>query len=234
MPTLTVDSLRKRYYASYNRFSAISRAAEMARPDASVLEIGCGDGRHSPDLRGKVALCAGIDPDHRILGNPKLDDARIGTAEHLPWPDQTFDVVFHHMVAEHLSDPVAAMRETARVLKPGGVLLFETPNRWYYAMIAAALTPHWFHEWYGTRMSRREASDVFPTFYRCNSRRQIMRVLKAAGLEGQLTFLRHPPNYLSFHPALFLSGILYERTVEVLLPILRARIMVEARLLRRT
>ena len=143
-----VAALRDRYYSGYNRFSAISRVVERAAPDAHVLEIGCGDGRNSPDLRGRVALYAGIDTDPRVLGNSKLDHARIGSAERLPWPDQTFDIVFHHMVAEHLADPTAVMCETARVLKPGGTLVFETPNCWHYAMIAAALTPHWFHEWY--------------------------------------------------------------------------------------
>jgi SAM-dependent methyltransferase len=79
-----VAALRDRYYSGYSRFSSISRVVERATPDAHVLEIGCGDGRNSPDLRGKVALYAGIDTDPRVLGNSKLDDARIGSAERLP------------------------------------------------------------------------------------------------------------------------------------------------------
>jgi SAM-dependent methyltransferase len=224
-----VAALRDRYYSGYNRFSAISRVVERATPDAHVLEIGCGDGRNSPDLRGRVALYAGIDTDPRVLGNSKLDDARIGRAERLPWPDQTFDIVFHHMVAEHLADPAAVMCETARVLKPGGMLVFETPNRWHYAMIAAAMTPHWFHERYLPLLSaKRESADIFPTLYRCNSRRQITRALDAAGLDGRITFIRRPPNYLGIHPATFMLGVLYERTVERMTPALRARILVEA------
>ena len=225
-----VAALRDRYYSGYNRFSAISRVVERAAPDAHVLEIGCGDGRNSPDLRGRVALYAGIDTDPRVLGNSKLDHARIGSAERLPWPDQTFDIVFHHMVAEHLADPTAVMCETARVLKPGGTLVFETPNRWHYAMIAAALTPHWFHEWYlPLAAARRGAPDIFPTLYRCNSRSQIAKALGAAGLHGTISFVRMPPNYLGLHPAMFLLGVLYERTVERLVPALRDKIIVEAR-----
>jgi SAM-dependent methyltransferase len=144
-------------------------------------------------------------------------------------PDQTFDIVFHHMVAEHLAKPTAVMRETARVLKPGGTLVFETPNRWHYAAIAAAMTPHWFHERYLPLVSaNRDAADIFPTLYRCNSRRQITRALEAAGLDGRITFIRRPPNYLGMHPATFMLGVLYERTAERMIPAPRTRILVEA------
>jgi SAM-dependent methyltransferase len=148
----------------------------------------------------------------------------------MPWPDQTFDLVFHRFVAEHLDDPVAVMRETRRVLKPGGTLLFETPNRWYYSMIGAAVTPHWFHERYLPLAGfKRAREDIFPTLYRCNSRRQINKALEAAGLRGSIRFLSTPPNYLGFHPWAFLVGVAYERTIERIFPALRSKIIVEAR-----
>ena len=65
-----VAALRDRYYAGYNRFSAISRVMERTTPDAHVLEIGCGDGRNSPDLRGRVALYAGLGGKIRHIAQP--------------------------------------------------------------------------------------------------------------------------------------------------------------------
>jgi hypothetical protein len=68
--------------------------------------------------------------------------------------------------------------------------------------------------------SNRNSDDVFPTFHRCNSRRQIARALEAAGLAGTVEFIRLPPNYLR---------IAYERTVERFVPASRERILVKAR-----
>src|SRR5262249_1021619 len=46
---------------------------------------------------------------------------RIGDAYALDFPDATFDVVHAHQVLQHLTDPVAALREMSRVCRPGGV-----------------------------------------------------------------------------------------------------------------
>ena len=45
----------------------------------------------------------------------------LGSAYQLPFPDNTFDVVFEHMVLMHLSEPTVALKEAYRVLKPGGI-----------------------------------------------------------------------------------------------------------------
>ena len=109
-----------------------------------VLEIGAGSGRGRQNvfrLKGRCAHYAGVDLDPRVLENSHLDEAMVADAAGLPFEDGSFDLVFHKMVAEHLADPLEALAETARVLKPGGVLLFETPSRFYYPMLIADLTP---------------------------------------------------------------------------------------------
>ena len=227
---MSVASLRARFYPAHDRQLLNSIVLARVQPSWRVLEIGCGYGRNSPQLKGRVALYAGIDPDPRICDHPELNVGVRCGAERLPWPDQFFDLVFHSMVAEHLLDPSAVMRETARVLRPGGTLLFETPNRWHYVSLAAAVTPHWFHGFWIRRLGGpRQAGDVFETLYRCNDRRQIARALRDAGLCGKIRHIARPPNYLSFHPAAFMVEIIYERTVESLFPRLRARLLVEAR-----
>lgn len=227
-----VARLWQKYYPEYtpNAFSVLVES--HVSPASHILEIGAGSGaghqKHF-NLKGKVERYVGIDLDERVLENPYLDEAFVCDAEHLPFNDASFDVVFHTMVAEHLQNPPAAIRETARVLKPGGALLFETPNRFYYPMLIAAITPHWFHELYVGRFgSGRASHDVFPTVYRLNDSKTIISVIRSSGLEPEIYFLSTPPGYMRFSRVSFLIGVFYERIIEKAFSHLRARIVVVA------
>ena len=228
----SVAKLWHKFYPDYtpDRFGPVLET--HVGPSQRVLEIGAGSGeglQKSFPLKGKVAQYVGIDLDPRVLDNPHLDEAFVANAANLPFAEASFDVVFHSMVAEHLQDPAAAIRETARVLKPDGMLLFETPSRWYYPMLVAALTPHWFHCFYVRRFgSGRKSEDVFPTVYRLNDSRSILSATAQAGLITEIQFWSTPPGYLRFSVPSFLLGILYERTMERLFPALRSRIVVIA------
>jgi len=203
------------------------------RHEYSVLEIGAGSGlgdQHNFSLRGEVQRYVGIDLDPRVLEHPDLDEAYVADAEELPFAENSFDVVFHTMVAEHIEHPDLLISECARVLKPGGVFLFETPNLLYYPMIVASVTPHNFHEYYVSKFgSGRKSKDVFPTFYRLNGRRAITRLCSQHKLDANVNMVSRPPGYLRFSIVFFLMGILYERLVERVLPFLRGVIIVEAK-----
>jgi SAM-dependent methyltransferase len=228
-----VRSLLLRFYPSYDpgyfEKLLISRTSQSSK----VLEIGAGSGegnqRHF-DLRGRVARYVGIDCDPRVLNSPHLDEASVGRAENLPFDAQSFDLVFHSFVAEHLEAPEVVNREIARVLRPGGLLLFETPSRFYYPMLAARITPHWFHEFYVRNFgSGRQPSEIFPTFYRLNDASTIRRQLRACKLECEIQNLSTPPGYLRFSALSFLVGVLFERLFERNFRALRARIVVIAK-----
>lgn len=206
---------------------------QNTRESDRVLEIGAGSGKNQQNhfhLRGKVSRYVGIDPDASVLANPYLDEGHHGTAESLPFADGSFDLVFHYYVAEHFESPSECNREIARVLKPGGILLFQTPSRFYYACLAAQITPQWFHEYYVRRFgSGRTANEVFPTFYRLNDDRTIAESLRSCGLAFEIEHYSLPPGYLRFSRPSFLAGVLYERTLERRIPALRATIVVRAR-----
>jgi SAM-dependent methyltransferase len=227
-----VARLWRRFYGDRDPRPFATLLAGYLGPDSRVLEIGAGSGeglQTSFPLRGTVAEYVGIDPDQRVLENPHLDRGVVAMAEDLPFEDASFDVVFHTMVAEHLADPLAAAGEIARVLRPGGHLLFETVSRYHYPMLAAAVTPHRFHESYVRRFgSGRTSRDVFATRYRFNDRRTIESVLTRVGLEPEIRFHSMPPGYLRFSRLSFMVGVLHERTIERVLPATRSRILVVA------
>jgi ubiquinone/menaquinone biosynthesis C-methylase UbiE len=106
----------------------------LARPGQKVLEVGCGRGDALVALAAGGLVCYGLEPSRRMLGlAPKVPGVSIsyGTAERLEIADASFDLVFSQQVLEHLHpDEVPVhFREAWRVLRRGGVLAVETPNR---------------------------------------------------------------------------------------------------------
>ncbi|GAA1654570.1 class I SAM-dependent methyltransferase [Actinoplanes couchii] len=102
--------------------------AAGVEPGARVLEIGCGTGNLSAALvrRTPAVKVVGIDPDRAALARArrKVPDGefRHAWAADLPLPDGAVDVVLSSLMLHHLDDPVAGLREVARVLAPGGRL----------------------------------------------------------------------------------------------------------------
>ncbi len=97
----------------------------------SLLDVGCGPGTITQDLAALVAPgeVIGLDYAESVVVEAKeLGEGianlqfRTGNVYALDFADDTFDVVHAHQVLQHLTDPVAALREMRRVLRPGGTL----------------------------------------------------------------------------------------------------------------
>ena len=107
--------------------------APHLRPDSRILDVGCGPGTITVDL-ARVAThgsVTGLDRSGDVLEEARagvlraaLDnvDLVVGDVYGLGFDDDSFDVVHAHQVLQHLSDPVAALREMARVCRPDGVV----------------------------------------------------------------------------------------------------------------
>jgi SAM-dependent methyltransferase len=188
--------------------------AARLRPELHVLDLGAGAGIvKQMAFRGQVARVCGVDLDPRVTSNPHLDEARVGRGEAIPWPDASFDLVFCDNVLEHLPDPVAVFREVRRVLRPGGLFLAKTPNRWHYVAVLASLTPYRFHRYYN-RLRGRQVEDTFPTLYRANTRRALARHAERAGLRlVECHLVEGRPEYLRLTAPSYAAGWLYERLV---------------------
>lgn len=187
------------------------------RPDDQLLDVGAGAGIVlQMNFRGLVAKIHGIDLDERVLHNPMLDEAVVASADQIPYPDHSFDLVFSTNVLEHLANPAQVFKEVARVLKPGGVFLFKTPNKWHYMPSIARLTPHSFHQ-YINRIRGREVVDTFPTLYRANTPKDIQRLAAESGLLiEKIQLIEGRPEYLRMHFTVYIIGALYERLVNAI------------------
>jgi ubiquinone/menaquinone biosynthesis C-methylase UbiE len=107
-------------------------AASTCAAPQRVLDVGCGTGyllrlvaRQWPEaseLAGIDAAQAMIDVAVRAANDQRLRWS-VGTAERLPYPDSSFDLVVSTTSFDHWSDQHAGLRECARILVPGGSLV---------------------------------------------------------------------------------------------------------------
>jgi ubiquinone/menaquinone biosynthesis C-methylase UbiE len=106
------------------------------QPGETVLDVGCGTGTLAMEIQsrvGRAGRVTGVDPGTQQIARARSKVARrnmpiefqIGVIEQLPFPDQTFDVVFSTLMMHHLPAPLKrqGLAEIARVLKPGGRLV---------------------------------------------------------------------------------------------------------------
>lgn len=102
-----------------------------------VLEVGCGAGVDLVRFAKGGAVCTGVDLAASAIDLATKNfaqqglsaDLRVANGEALPFPDNSFDLVFAHGVVQYTANPQALVDECRRVLKPGGEAIFQVYNR---------------------------------------------------------------------------------------------------------
>ena len=102
-----------------------------------VLEVGCGAGVDLARFAKGGAEVTGVDLASSAIDLARANFAQQGLAgtleiangEQLPFPDDTFDLVYAHGVVQYTADPQRLVDECRRVLKPGGEAIFQVYNR---------------------------------------------------------------------------------------------------------
>ncbi|MFT3798574.1 class I SAM-dependent methyltransferase [Microbacterium sp.] len=103
----------------------------LLKPTDHLLDVGAGAGTITADLAEIVrdVTATEMGPDELSITRATLAergagnvDFRVADIHSLPFADAVFDVTHAHQVLQHVADPVQALREMARVTKPGGVV----------------------------------------------------------------------------------------------------------------
>lgn len=140
------------------------RAELIGKATGQVLEVGCGTGANFPYYQ-QVESVVALEPDptmrrksvRKIKGLPYPVNVIPGSAEHLPFPDDSFDTVVGTLVLCTIPDPVKALQEIRRVCKPGGLFLcmehVRLPDS-FLASLQDGLTPIWKRLCDGCRLNR--------------------------------------------------------------------------------
>ncbi|WP_340638452.1 class I SAM-dependent methyltransferase [Noviherbaspirillum cavernae] len=111
---------------SWYRRQALLRAG--LQRGMRALDVGVGTGlvaRQAAAILGDPTAVTGVDPSPGMLQNARVPDGVVlveGSAERIPFPDNSFDFLSMGYALRHISDLAVAFREFHRVLKPGGRL----------------------------------------------------------------------------------------------------------------
>jgi len=108
--------------------------------DKTLLDVGCGDAAFAIEISRRGGLVTGLDADPAMIAaarrRTQLNETRlrllVGRAEQLPINDETFDLVLAVTTLCFVRDAEQAVKEMARVLKPGGRLVIGELGRWSF------------------------------------------------------------------------------------------------------
>ena len=187
---------------------------KYARRGSQILETGAGPTNKTTEFLSTLGRVTGLDIDEAVKANIHCKHVLIYDGSEIPCADSSFDLVVSNYVFEHVEYPLVMCREIHRVLRPGGVFVFRTPNLWHYVSLIARLTPHRFHMLVANKLRRLQKGghDPYPTFHRMNTRRVCLRALGAANFDVRVCqVIEKEPSYGMVSRLIFYPLMMWER-----------------------
>lgn len=116
---------------------------KLSEKPKDVLDVGCGSGVHTKWFNDNGMKCFGITINKTDVLTKKDEHVMFGSMCEIPFPANTFDLVFCLGALEHTTLPYLAMTEFNRVLKTGGYLFVDMPGLENFHIIN---TVYWYHK----------------------------------------------------------------------------------------
>lgn len=134
------DQISAGYFGKAVRDTAIGKA--YLRPETVLADVGAGTGFVAAGLAPLVKRVYVVDGSAAMLEVAKKNLSQFDNVEYheadgasLPFPEESLDAVFANMYLHHTTDPLAAIREMIRVLRPGGRLVITDMDEHSYAWL---------------------------------------------------------------------------------------------------
>ena len=134
----------------HGRQKEIEAVLAEGGPGGRMLDIGCGTGNVLKLARPHFSSCAGVDLSHKLLAELHRREGlplAAGEAFHLPFGDETFDLVTLYALVHHIIDAGPVFRGAWQVLKPGGRIYIDHDPNYYFG--------RFYHVYYRVRWSGR-------------------------------------------------------------------------------
>jgi ubiquinone/menaquinone biosynthesis C-methylase UbiE len=120
----------------FDRLSEATLDAVNPRNGERVLDVGCGRANDAMDLARRGGTCLGLEPSETMICHAKREIAKDGTGvallrgigEDMPLKSHSFDKVVCKGALDHFPTPERAVKEMARVVKPGGTVIITVAN----------------------------------------------------------------------------------------------------------
>lgn len=214
------ELLRERYKREYPAYLTSREIYELllakyVRSDSKVLDAGCGQAGIVEQVVSIVKQAIGIDQTFEGYRETiMLRDLVQGKLEYLPFSLNSFDVISCTWVLEHLETPEIVFREFARVLHPGGMLLFLAPNAHNYVTLMNRSVPNWLHGHMTYAFYGRERCFTFPVYYRANTKNGLDDSLRRLNFVREYFQYVGDPTYIAFNEPLYRLGVLLERLTD--------------------
>lgn len=193
-----------RYYNNYDSF--VHKHFPDFRESFEIYQYCIS--KYANELKGKIILCQGaggdsraeryflnakkviaVDIDEQALGENKFANQKfVANAESLPMiKSGSIDVVLSEWVIEHLESPQKVFAETVRILKKGGLYIFETPNTRNFVIkiirIAKMFSNKTTQKMSSKYLLDKKEEDIYPAYYHANTLEILDEGLEKAGLE---------------------------------------------------